>query len=277
MSNVLSNDGTTLPYNNLNVILTEADVTTILTQYGVTQPVSDINLYRNALVHRSYCTRKNENFVEGNTHCPHGCLPLQEESNERLEYLGDAVINLIVAKYLYERYPDENEGFLTKLRTKLVNGNMLAHLASLVKLQRLMLISKQIEENNGRNNKKILEDCFEAFLGAMFLDNHRDGNGYKVVEIWLVNFLEENIDFSELIASNNNYKDMLLKHFQHNYNYLPRFLEVRTENTNNGKIYHVCIKDKNDVVVSTGSGCNKKQAENSCAQNALTQLGVHFI
>lgn len=272
MSNI--NDLTTLPYNPLNVILTEGNVTAILKKHGVTQPVRDINLYRNAFVHRSYCTRKNENFVDGNTHCPPDCIPLQEESNERLEYLGDAVINLINAKYLFERYPDENEGFLTKLRTKLVNGNMLAHMSTFINLQKYLLISKQIEENNGRNNKKILEDCFEAFIGAMFLDNHHDGNGYKVVETWLVNFIEDNIDFSELIMTNTNYKDILLKYFQHNYNYVPKFLEVRTENTANGKVYHMCIKDKNDVVISTGSGCNKKQAENDCAINALAVYGV---
>jgi dsRNA-specific ribonuclease len=70
---------------------------------------------------------------------------------------------------------------------------------------------------------------------------------------------------------------MLLKYFQHNYNYLPRFLEVRTENTSNGKVYHVCIKDKNDVVISTGSGSNKKQAENDCAKNALCVYGVYSL
>lgn len=276
LSNIL-NQTDVLPYNPHNIILNQSDVSSILLKYGVTLPVNDVNLYRNALVHRSYCTRKNENFVDGNIQCPVGCIPLQEESNERLEYLGDAVINLIVAKYLFERYPDENEGFLTKIRTKLVNGIMLSTMAHMLKLERFVLISKQIEENNGRNNKKILEDCFEAFIGAMFLDNHSDGNGYKVVETWLVNFIEENIDFTELITANNNYKDILLKYFQHNFNYIPKFLEVKTENTNNGKIYQVCIKDKNENIISTGTGPNKKQAENDCAKNALSSYGVYSL
>jgi ribonuclease-3 len=272
-----TNTDNCLPYNSLNVILKQGDVTSMLVKYGVTQPIRDINIYRNAFVHRSYCTRKNENFLEGNIQCPIDCIPLQEESNERLEFLGDAVINLIVARYLFERYPDENEGFLTKIRTKLVNGNMLATMSCMVHLENHVLISKQIEENNGRNNKKIMEDCFEAFLGAMFIDHHQNRDGYKAVETWLINFMEENIDFSELITSNNNYKDVLLKYFQHNFNYLPKFLEVRTENTSNGKVYHVCIKDKNDVVISTGSGCNKKQAENDCAKNALIHYGVYSL
>ena len=79
-------------------------------------------------------------------------------------------MNLAVGDYLFQRYPDESEGFLTKMRTKLVNGNILAELAQYAKLSRFVIISKQIEENNGRRNKKILEDSFEAFLAAMFLD-----------------------------------------------------------------------------------------------------------
>jgi len=268
-------DPPALPYNNLNIVLRYEDANTILQKYDVTTPVSNINIYRTALVHKSYCTRKNENFLNGNTQCPNDCIPLQEESNERLEFLGDAVINLIVAKYLFERYPDENEGFLTKLRTKLVNGTMLANLANIAEIPKYILISKQIEECNGRNNKKILEDAFEAFLGAMFLDF--GDQGYKTVETWLINLLETEIDFSDLIASNNNYKDTLLKHFQHTFNYLPRFYEISTENTANGKIYNVCVRDKNDTIVATGTGPNKKHAENDCAKNALARYGIYSL
>ena len=272
MANIEQN---TLPYNPSNIVLQRDQIHSILRKFNVRDEIVNINLYRNALVHRSYCTRKNENFLNGNTQCPENCIPLQEESNERLEFLGDAVINLVIAKYLFERYPDENEGFLTKIRTKLVNGNMLAHLSDLVGLPRYVLISKQIEENTGRHNKKILEDCFEAFVGAMFLDfdSKRVGAGYETIETWLISIIEENIDFSDLISNNHNYKDILLKYYQHNYNYLPKFLEMSSENTNNGKTYYVCLKDKNDTIISTGEGSSKKQAENECARKALMYLG----
>lgn len=260
------------PYNPINILLQTSNVKELLHQYGVDITVNDVNIYRTALVHKSYCTRKNENFLNGNTTCPFDCLPLQEESNERLEFLGDAVINLIVAKYLFQRYPDENEGFLTKLRTKLVNGTMLAQFCETLNLPRYVLISKQIEENNGRRNKKILEDCFEAFIGALFLDSG-DADNFKNCETWFINLIEENIDFSELIASNNNYKDMLLKYMQHNFNFVPKFCEISSDNTNNGKVYVVCIKDKNDVVLSTGSGATKKSAENDAARAALQYYG----
>lgn len=260
-----------VPYNNQNKLVDEAYINKTLTDYGVNVSIKNMALYRTAFVHRSYCTRKNENFVNGNTNCPDDCLPLQEESNERLEFLGDAVINLIVARYLFARYPDENEGFLTKIRTKLVNGTMLASFGEQIELNRFIQISKQIEENNGRLNKKILEDCFEAFVGAMFLDN--EPNGYDVAETWLITLIEETIDFSELVMSNNNYKDVFLKFYQHTHNFLPRFFEMNSENTIKGKIYHVCVKDQNNCIISTGSGPSKKHAENDCAKNALTYLG----
>lgn len=273
MSNLQVDD--VLPYNINNVLLDEIALNSIIHDYLDGYKYSDVNIFRNAFVHKSYCTRKNENFVNGNMQCPEGCLPLQEESNERLEFLGDAVLNLIVGDYLFQRYPDESEGFLTKMRTKLVNGNMLAELAQYTKIPRFLIISKQIEENNGRRNKKILEDSFEAFLAALFIDSKAQGkNGLDVVQEWFINIVEGNVDFTELIMQNNNYKDVFIKHVQHNYNYLPKFYELSTETTNNNKIFRVAIKDKDGLIISTGVGTNKKQAENDAAQNALRYYGV---
>lgn len=261
-----------LPYNMKNVLVMEDDINKILHEYSSSRvSVKDINIYRKACVHRSYCTRKNENFMVGNTQCPRGCIPLQEESNERLEFLGDAVVNLVVGKYLFNRYPDENEGFMTRIRTKLVNGTMLAHFASIIGLEKHMLISKQIEDNEGRVNKKILEDGFEAFVGAML----NDQEDYSIVEDWIVNLIESNIDFSELIMSNTNYKDMLIKHFQHNYNMSPQFLEISVETTvTGGKKYKICVKGQCNVLLGVGVGASKKQAENDASRAVLVSLGL---
>lgn len=264
-----------LPYNPNNVALDDVALSSLIGQYLEGYSVKDINIFRNAFVHKSYCTRKNENFVNGNMMCPDGCLPLQEESNERLEFLGDAVLNLVVGDYLFQRYPDESEGFLTKMRTKLVNGNMLAELAQYAKLPRFIIISKQIEENSGRRNKKILEDSFEAFLAALFSDARDQGkNGLEVVQEWFINLVESNIDFADLILQNNNYKDMFIKHIQHTFNYLPKFYELNTETTNNCKIFRVAIKDMNGIIISTGTGNSKKAAENDASLNALKYYGV---
>lgn len=272
-SNVDNIEESTLPYNASNIIISESDILSLLNRYGLDiteKSIRDMNIsiFRNAFVHKSYCTRKNENFLNGNLKCPENCLPLQEESNERLEFLGDAILNVSTAKYLFDRYPNENEGFLTKLRTKLVNGTMLAHLAILHDFSKYVIISKQIEEGNGRTNKKIMEDCFEAFLGAILLNTNFD-----TAFTWITTMFEETVDFADLLASNTNYKDAILKYFQHNFSTSPVFLEMNADTDSSGsKVYKVCLKYKGNII-SIGIGSNKKQAENDCAKNALTYYG----
>jgi ribonuclease-3 len=259
-----------LPYNPRNNLIGADQLVGILKLYGVDQPHRDLNLYRKSFVHKSYCTRKNENFVDGNVNCPKGCLPLQEESNERLEFLGDSILNMVIADYLFERYPDENEGFLTRMRTKLVNGKMLAHLSGLVGLDKYVLISKQIEDNEGRKNLNILEDCFEAFIAAVYLDYGE--MGFMMAKTWIIGVVEEYLDFSDLIKQNHNYKDLLLKYFQQNFGYSPKFYEmnVDTNPVNNAKIYTICVKDDKGAVLSVAKAANKKDGENMAAREALS-------
>lgn len=261
-----------LPYNSKNVLIIPDDLNTILTEYGITDKFRDIDIYRKAFVHKSYCTRKNENFLNGNLYCPSDCLPLQEESNERLEFFGDSILNMTVADYLFERYPDENEGFLTRMRTKLVNGKMLAFLSEKVGFHKFILLSKQIEDNEGRKNLNILEDAFEAFIAALYLDfGHR---GFEYAKEWIISVIETHLDFSELIKQNNNYKDMFLKSYQQQFGYIPKFFEMNTETVSNGKIYTICIKDVQNNILGVGKGNNKKEAENNAARNALGQFKI---
>lgn len=260
-----------LPYNEQNVVISKKAIIEMLNQYGVIgiDDISDYDLqiYRTSMIHKSYCTRKNENIINGNVLCPKTCITLQEESNERLEFLGDAVISLIIGKYLFMRYQDKNEGFLTKMRTKLVNGIMLASLCEYCCLGKYLIISKQIEENNGRSNKKLLEDLFEAFIGAMV--SHI---GYDQTELWYINLIEDSIDFSDLVLSNNNYKDTFIKAYQNLYNCLPRFCDhkkIKQACGKNGLIYSVYIKDNNNNTIASGIGETKKLAENEAAKNAM--------
>lgn len=254
----------TLPYNSNNTLITVQELYGILNKYGVHTKVKDLTIFQKCFVHRSYCTRKNQNFINGNTNCPPGCIPLQEDSNECLEYLGDAVLNLIIASYLYERYKDENEGFLTKMRTKLVNGVKLAEFSKILGFPKYPLISKQIEDSGGRNQKNILEDCFESFLGALYIDL-----GFETCKTWLVNFVEQNVDFPELILQNTNYKDTLMKHYQYTFNETPKFFEMDNEIIHNVKVYTVCIKDSNEKIISIAKGKSKKEAENQAAKQVL--------
>ena len=255
-----------LPYNPKNIIISESQINEI---FGAYYSIKNANLFRCAMVHRSYCTRKNETIIDGNKLCPKGCLPLQDQSNERLEFLGDAVLNLIVGNYLYDRYYEENEGFLTKIRTKLVCGNMLAELCSKINISQYFIISKQLEETEGRNSTKILEDMFEAFLGAFFLDA---GEDIKVVGQWLINVIENNVDFTHLIMNNENPKDSLIRYFQHTHGYIPKLVDYNIQVINGKKMFKVCLKDANDNVLGIGTGPSKKKAETDCAKSYLEEV-----
>ena len=166
-------------YNPKNVMLQPHELGHLLTRFGVDAPYTDINIYRRAFVNRSYCTKKNENYVNGNVGCPPGCMPLQEESNERLEYLGDAILNKTIAMYTFQRFPKDNEGFLTIMRTKLVNGVQLAKFAKELGMDRFVIISAQLEESGGRSHKSTLEDAFEAFVAPTIEGRPRLGHEGK--------------------------------------------------------------------------------------------------
>lgn len=256
-----------MPYNNKNYLLENNDLINILKNHGLESiKINNINLFRTAFVHQSYCTMKNLDFKNSNSKCPDDCLPLQDMSYERLEFLGDSILEMIVSSYLFERYPDQNEGFLSKLRTKIVNGKMLGFLANKLGLNKYAIISKQVEESNGRNNYKIMEDIFEALLGALFIDND---NNYDIVYNFVIYILENYLDFSDLITTKNNYKDILIYYMQHHLQDVPKFLEIDITTKDSSKIFTYCIKNKSNTVIAKSTGNSKKEAENNTALEAL--------
>ena len=265
-----------MPYNNKNILLENKDLEKILYDNGINieeYKINNINLFRTAFVHQSYCTMKNHDFANSNIKCPEDCLPLQDMSYERLEFLGDSILDMIVSEYIFERFPDQNEGFLSKIRTKIVNGKMLGFLSNQIGLSRYAIISKQVDESNGRNNYKIMEDIFEAFIAALFLDSY---NNYNIVQNWIIYIIENYIDFSDLIATKTNYKDMLISYMQHHLQDAPKFLEMNVITKDNVKIFKYCIKDKNNAVISTANGMTKKEAENNVALEALKHYDVRI-
>jgi ribonuclease-3 len=281
------------PYNNKNILLQREDLDNLLNNNGLKDlEVKNINLYRVAFVHKSYCTMKNADFDKSNANCPTDCLPLQDMSYERLEFLGDSLLGMIVTNYLYLRFPDQNEGFLSKIRTKIVNGRMLGYLSEKVGLPKFAIISKQVEESGGRNNYKIMEDLFEAFLGALYLDFQTDtdivslppniritpssGAGYYIVESWIIYIIENYIDFCELIRIKNNYKDMLVSHMLHYLQDVPQFKELNITTKDNMRIFNYCIKDKNGSIIATSTGNTKKEAENNVSKEALLYYNVNI-
>ena len=273
-------DSENLPYNNKNILLQPDDLRRLLDNNGLKGiEFKNINLYRVAFVHKSYCTMKNTNFEKSNINCHEDCLPLQDVSYERLEFLGDSLLGMIVASYLYNRFPDQSEGFLSKIRTKIVNGKMLGYLSDKIGFPKYAIISKQVEESNGRTNYKIMEDIFEAFIGAVYTDFQAEedevclpknikispysGAGYFIVESWIIYIIENYIDFSELIRIKNNYKDMLVSYMQHYLQDMPQFKELAVNIKDNNRLFTYCVKDRNGTIIATSTGKNKKEAENN--------------
>lgn len=284
-------DAEEMPYNNKNILLSEENLRILFDKNGLENiKFNNLNLYRNAFVHKSYCTMKNADFASGNTKCPHDCLPLQEMSYERLEFLGDSLLGMIVAAYLYERFPDQNEGFMSRIRTKLVNGKMLGYLSEKIGFPKFAIISKQVEDANGRNNYKIMEDIFEAFIGALYIDFQTEkdkltipiddvlssGSGFFIVQKWIIYIIENYLDFAELISSRTNYKDMLVSYMQQNLQDQPKFYETNVITKDNNKIFTYCVKDKNNTVIGTAKGYTKKEAENNVSLEGLKYYNAPY-
>jgi ribonuclease III len=274
------------PYNFNNKLLTENNVYSIIRNYDIQGNIYSMKYYQLAFIHSSY-TKKlaseiGENVVLAKK--PEGALELMDGDYERLEFLGDAVVSIVVAKYLFERFPDENEGFLTKMRTKLVNGEMLGYLASKLGFGEFAIMSRHIEDKcKGRTSQHILEDMFEAFVGAMFLDfneidnynlldNFYSGIGFQICEKFIIHVIEEHVDFSELILKNNNYKEMLTKYFNETYDTPINFSDPTVEGGLNDRLYTVDVLDDKKVSMGTGVGKSKKKAEQYACKDSLINL-----
>jgi dsRNA-specific ribonuclease len=154
--------------NPLNKLVTPADIEAIMQANGLDIKVNDIDVYQKAFIHRSY--------LKNNYNDEHDlkCVPLQDSCNETYEFLGDTILNSVVGSYLYERFSSENEGFLTKTRTKMVRGTTLGQLAKRLNFGQWVIISQHVDSEGGRENLRILEDLFESFIAAIYLDNGSD-------------------------------------------------------------------------------------------------------
>ena len=164
---------------------------------------------------------------------------------------------------------------------------MLAWLGEKMGLGKYLVISKQIEQNNGRANKKNLEDAFEAFLGALYLDYNsfkintggkmpvidQTGIGFQITYTFIQNVLETYVDFVDLVHQKENPKDKFMKQCQHIYQWTPKLLEMYVTEEDNVKIHTICIRNKNNDVIAIGKGTSRKLAEIDACNNALNYYG----
>jgi dsRNA-specific ribonuclease len=274
------------PYNSNNKLISLNEINKILKKYGIDKKASDLNLYQKAFVHKSYMRTKYKDISLDPM--PDSCsIDLFDECNERIEYLGDSILGAIISNYNYERYEDEDEGFLSKMKTKIVNGKKLAELSEHLGFGEWAIISNYAEENNeGRSNTKILEDIFESFIGAIFLDFNNTssinkneeiiGMGFQYCNNFIRNVIETHIDFTELIINEDNYKDLLSKIFTQNYQCKANYCELSCEGSGKEKIYTMGVKDNQGRLIGKGINKNKRAAEQIAAKEALIKLGAIY-
>jgi ribonuclease-3 len=214
-------------------------------------PVVRLELYERALRHSSLAR------LPGNRHL---------ESNERLEFLGDAVLGLAVAEHLFHKFPDRDEGFLTRVRSKLVNKKALAHYAEKLGLQPLLAMSSDMERAGGRLNPSLLANAFEALLGAIYLDH-----GYSAARGFVLETLARSVDVEKKASQRENYKSLLLEYAQARGWPQPQYRVVDEAGPGHERVFEVEVLI-GARVYGEGKGKSKKSAEQRAARAALRDL-----
>jgi dsRNA-specific ribonuclease len=245
------------PYNSLNKEITQSEVESILSKYGIDLPITNFNLYSRAFIHRSYIRRPAIENEQNNIVIapkPAECVDLRTKSNERLEFVGDGILECITKYYLYRRFPKENEGFMTEKKIALVKNEAIGKLAYEMGLHKWFILSKNAETKQIRTNLKKLGCLFEAFIGAMFLDFNKvsvrdedgwfanvflTGPGFQMVQIFVENVFEKHVDWISLIQNDDNFKNILQVKIQKEFKVTPHYLEIDEHNLEIG--YHMGV------------------------------------
>ncbi len=187
------------------------------------------------------------------------------QNNERLEFLGDAILGSVIADYLFKKYPYQSEGYLTEMRSKIVRRETLNNLALRMGLQKIVQYN---QNDKGLSRSHIFGNALEALIGAVYLDQgfHRSRS------FILKQILKPYIDIDTLESRDTNFKNKLLSWAQKN-NHELSFDTVSEENDGTRKIFTIGIQ-LNGQIVANGTGYNKKEAGQVAAQNAIEKLGI---
>ena len=206
---------------------------------------------KEALTHRSF---SNENDKT------------KKFDNEKLEFLGDAVLNLITTEYIYNLEKDKNEGELAKLKSQIISEPVFSSIANDLKLGDYLYLSNGEILSGGRERKSILGDAFEALMGAIF----KDSDYYTTKDIAL-KFLLEKINNLEEIEGTGDYKTILQEVFQSKYRKMPEYELLSTKGPDHNKEFKIAVKLDNKIY-GVGIGKSKKEAEKNAAREALEKI-----
>ncbi|DAB40056.1 MAG TPA: ribonuclease III [Sulfurovum sp. UBA12169] len=189
-------------------------------------------------------------------------------NNERLEFLGDAVLDLIVGEYLFSKFPNSNEGFLSKIRASLVNESGFTLLAKAINLGNYIFLSPAEENNNGRKKPSLLSNAFEAIIGAIYLEG-----GLQAAREIAVALLEENYPQIDLQSLSKDYKTALQELTQATHGVTPSYELLSSFGPDHKKEFEIAVILDN-TTIATAKGKSKKEAQQRAAQIALEALKI---
>ncbi|TAK56553.1 MAG: ribonuclease III [Bacteroidetes bacterium] len=225
----------------------------------------DFNLFQKVI---GYRVKEKYLFAEALSHRSFIHHPEYEElvSNERLEFLGDSVLNMVVAEHLFHQHSDLPEGDLTKMRSRLVNRKALIIYAHLIRLDEFILVGSSIPRMVDRGFEKILADAYEAVIAAIYLDG-----GFRSAEKFVKRQMENAIEKKLLRVEDVNFKSQLLEYSQAESISTPRYLTIKEEGPDHDRNFTVEVY-LGDEPYGVGMGKNKKDAEQAAAEKALQRL-----
>jgi len=298
--------------NENNRRITKDYIKNVLKNYNIEYTPNDMKLFEIAMTHPSYIYKDwndmknfksifmNINVLGGDMLLPISkdqiqmALPLGSTSYERLEFLGDSILRLVISDYLFIRYEEMQEGSLTKLRSRIENGSSLAEMTRKIGLNKYVLLSRNYEVIKARDkNEKVQCDIFEAFIGALYLDaseikfddigkfpdliQRTRGSGYQICYDFVTELIEDEINLTKLLENDTNYKDKLLQYYHGEDWGDPTYgiMETIVDNNKMGKKYFkMYVRDNDKNIIGIGVGSSKQKGEKLAAKRALQYLNV---
>ena len=236
--------------NISNHFLTVHDIEDFYLKYDIKEKITNINIYQEAFIHNSICNKGNY---------------------QRLEFFGDSIINMLVTEFLYNKFPDYNEGQLTKLKSEIVSTKNLSLISKKLNFNKFVIYTINMEfKFNGRDNDKIIGDIFESFIAACYIDK-----GFEITKQYFYNILNKEINLNNLLKSNNtNYKGIISIHYQKISNTTPQYVIKNESGPSHKKIYTIDLIDNSNNIIGSGIDTTKKGAEMLAAKNAIDNLNI---
>ncbi|MCX6178466.1 MAG: ribonuclease III [Chlorobiales bacterium] len=217
-------------------------------------PGINLPIYLTALTHRSV------------VHDP--ATPSIIESNQRLEFLGDSVLDLLISEYLFNRFPESAEGELSSNRAKIVNRKSLAGFAQSIALGEHLLIGESADEHKIRTSESALADAFESLIGAIYLDK-----GIEQASNFISHHIIEHVNFNTIVASEQNYKSRLIEYTQSHHLPPPVYSVIEEVGAEHEKSFTIGVTCT-DQLLGQGTAQRKKDAEQLAAKEAMERLAT---